>query len=135
MRTIPEPQRQEIEQYISQDLDTLYSVLDLIRSSQEPVSYLPGNEIVRGIAKFDEFVPLLRQKVCEEWDFCTKRNDPELSDTINLAAEIADIIATSIIGFPPTLISTILVKKGLTAFCMCRENQKKQEKESHNSRK
>ena len=123
MKAIPESKRQEIQRYLSHDLDTLYSTLDLIRSAKESMLYLPGNEVSRGIAKFKELVPLLRRKVCKEWDYCAKRHDPELQDTVSLVAVIADVIAALSLGFPPVLIATILLKKGLTSFCGCRRTE------------
>jgi len=124
MKQISESQRLEIQQYLSQDIDILYSTLDLISSAEKSGLYhMPGNEKLRGIAKFKELVPLLRQKVCVEWNYCAKRNDPELQDTVNLVAAIADIVATLSIGFPPTLIAAILLKKGLTSFCGCRKSE------------
>jgi len=120
MKQISESQRLEIQQYLSQDIDILYSTLDLISSAETLGRYhMPGNENLRGIAKFKELVPILRQKVCIEWNYCAKKNDPELQETVYLVAAIADAIATSTIGFPPTLIAAILLKKGLTSFCGC----------------
>lgn len=119
--TIQESTKKEIEQYWAQDLETLYSIIDLISSSEKTVQYLPGNEIVRGIAKFKELTPILKKKVCVEWDFCGKKDNSGIQDTITLIAEIADIIAAPSLGFPPTLIATILAKKGLSAFCHCEE--------------
>ena len=124
MKKISESQRLEIQQYLSQDIDILYSTLDLISSAEQKGRYhMPGDEKLRGIAIFKELVPLLRQKVCVEWNYCAKRNDPDLQDTVNLVAAIADVVATFCIGFPPTLIATILIKKGLTSFCGCKRTE------------
>jgi hypothetical protein len=125
MTDIPKATREEIAKYKDQDLDTLFSIVDLIRSSKESVLYLPGNEVERGQAHFDMWVPLLRHRICKDWNYCAKRNDPDLQDDVTLIAGVADAIASVVIGFPPVLISTILVKKGLTAFCGCRESEMK----------
>lgn len=120
MKDIPEETRSEINKYLAQDFETLYSTLDLIRSSKEGVHYLPGKEIERGSAIFQRLEPLLRKKVCQEWNYCAKRHDSELQETVTLVAAIADVISVLTIGFPPFLISSILVKKGLAKFCECK---------------
>lgn len=111
--------RKEIERYLDQDEDTLYSILDLVRSSETSMAYMPGNEVDRGKALFSDLEPRLRQAICDDWNFCAKRHDPELQDTLTLITGISDIIAGLTIGFPPVLITVIMVKKGLTSFCNC----------------
>lgn len=125
MSNISESRRKEIERYIVHDLDVLYATIDLISSSKEPVLYCPGNEITRGLAKFNELAPILRGKICKEWDYCGKRHDLDLNERVDLVAMVADVIAGLTIGFPPVLISVILVKIGLTTFCQCQEIEKK----------
>ena len=130
MNPIPESQQQEIQLYLSQDLDTLYSTLDLICSAEKTSLYRPGDEVSRGIAIFNKLTAFLRQKVCVEWNYCAKRNNPEIQDNVTLVAAIMDIISSKIIGFPPVLIATILIKIGLTYFCGCTSAEITNEKQS-----
>jgi hypothetical protein len=118
---VPERTREEIISYLGHDLDTLYALLDLARSSEEAVLYAPGLEVERGKRQLLELVPTLRRSICQDWGYCSKRNEPDLQDNITVIAAVSDVIATAVIGFPPVLIATILVKKGLTAFCRCED--------------
>jgi len=63
----------------------------------------------------------LYQKVCVEWDYCTKRNDPELADNLTLVAWLIDLITTILLRSPLVVatVAVILVKKGLATFCGC----------------
>jgi hypothetical protein len=112
-------QRQDIETFLALDLEGLFAILDLVRSSSEHVLYAPGPEAKRGEATFNALRNQLHRRICVEWKFCEKRHDPSLADTVNLVAGIADVIASVTIGFPPVLIATILTKKGLSSFCDC----------------
>ena len=117
---ISKEKRDEIEKYLSKDLETLLSSL----ASPELVEtigfrYIPGKELEQGIKIFKSLKKKLYQQVCVEWEYCKKRNDSEYNDTVNLVAALIDIIASLTIGIPPALIATILVKKGLSEFCSC----------------
>jgi hypothetical protein len=117
---LTEEQRSDIDRFLSQDIDTLLSTLSLLESSKtEGLKYLPGQELEQGKKIFDSLSTQLYQKICVDWEFCKKRNDPDLSDTVNLVATIMDILSSMTLGFPPVLIATILTKKGLTKFCGC----------------
>ena len=59
----------------------------------------------------------LRKSVCEDFDWPSKRDNPEFDDTINLIATIADAIAVHITSVPPILISVLLFKRGLDSLC------------------
>ena len=125
-KNIPKNIKAEIDKYINEDIDTLYSIVDLIRSSKEPgLMYLPGNEVSRAKAYLEKFKNKLKIKICEEWLYCKKRNDPELQDSVNLVAGVADIISSISFGVPPVLVSTILVKKGLNKLCNCDSEENK----------
>ncbi len=123
MKSIESKTRAEIEKYLSHDMASLLCTLSLIESSKkEGLKYLPGQELEQGRRIFRALEKRLFQKVCKEWQFCLRRHDPEIADTVNLVAAIMDVVVTLHLGFPAVLISTILVKKGLTAFCGCDEN-------------
>jgi hypothetical protein len=83
---------------------------------------MPDQELEHGRTIFNNLRDDLYGKVCVDWEFCKRRHDPDLSDTVNLGAALIDVIAALSIGFPPALISTILIKKGLTKFCDCKND-------------
>lgn len=120
MKRIDPRTRTSIEKHLAQDIDSLLCTLSLIESSkQEGMKYLPGQELEQGRSILANLKNDLYRKICVEWRFCQRRHDPELADTVNLVAALMDVVVTMGIGFPPVLISTILVKKGLTEFCGC----------------
>lgn len=61
----------------------------------------------------------IRERICVEWDFCTRRNDGKLTDYVDLITGVADAIASICIGVPPFLLSTILIRLGLAQYCDC----------------
>ena len=123
---IPPERRIEITKFAAEELDTLYQLVDLYRSADTSVGHMPGHEISRTEAFLREIDGRLKAKICDEWEYCKKRNDPDLQDNVSLIACVADLIATFTIGIPPTLIATILVKKGLTQYCRCSEESHKE---------
>lgn len=67
----------------------------------------------------------IKQRICVEWDYCGKRNDPELTQTANLVAAIADALLAFLVRSPIVVatIATILVRKGLNAYCNCAQTE------------
>lgn len=82
------------------------SILSLIERGQQ---YVASNR------------EILRQKICIEWDYCSKRDNAELSDNVTLIAWLADALTTVLLHSPLVVatVAVILVKKGLTSFCEC----------------
>jgi hypothetical protein len=113
----------EIERYNALDLEVLYSLLDFLDSSRETIAHAPGGEAERGRNFFESLLPQLRTNVCVRWRFCERQHDPHMMDTVNLVAAVADVVSSLTLGFPPILIATILVKKGLAGFCKCAERR------------
>ena len=133
MHEISENKKKVVSDYFAKNLNSLYSELGKYESSMLfagplgfilllsriiPFRMFRGRYIIRAIRRF------LKRKICEEWDQCSKRNDPNLQDTVNLIATIADVICNITFGFPPILIATIIVKKGINSFCGCKKGYK-----------
>ena len=113
---LTEPERQEIEEYLSLDEDLLYSLIPPFVSTD---AYSPVGQVEDGKREFERIKPSLYEAVCVNWNCCSKIDDPALQDNINLVVALADTIASPTIGIPPFIIATILVKIGLRRFCKC----------------
>lgn len=68
---------------------------------------------------FAEQCDHLYSLICEQWDYCKRRNDGHLQDKVQLCAAVADVIASGTIGIPPFSIAVLLVRLGLASFCGC----------------
>jgi len=113
--------RQEIVEYNSMDLDSLFSLLGETEYAAT-YKFAPGKKsIEKGIEIFDSIKEKLYRKICIEWKYCEKRRNPKFSDTIEIITALIDVIAEILIHIPPALVATILVKKGLDKFCRCSE--------------
>lgn len=91
----------------------------------DEVFNLQPDSILRLIERGQQFITenqeSLYQKICIEWNYCHKRNDPDFSDNVALATWIADLITSLLLHSPivVTTVAVILVKKGLSNFCDC----------------
>lgn len=109
-----------IEHYYSEDLETLYRIVGEIDSRVSEGERRVFKDIaINGKNYLKSIEGQLYNKVCIEWNCCERLSNTDYSDDIELIAAIADAIASVTIGFPPALIATILVKKGLRQFCRC----------------
>jgi hypothetical protein len=55
--------------------------------------------------------------ICLEWRYYEKHFDSNLQDTVQLAATVADVLGTLQLGIPPTVISVLIVRRGLAGIC------------------
>jgi hypothetical protein len=111
---MPEPSP-ELGRYLSQPLDELLEELSLYREQAT-------GGAVRGPSEaWEKLVPRLRQRVCDEWNWCQRRQDARFEEPFTLAALVSQIIVpeAQLWQVPAALIAVILVKKGLDAFCHC----------------
>jgi hypothetical protein len=84
-------------------------------------------ESVGGYAKgapediWRRYVPRLRQRICQEWNWCERRQDARFDEPMTLAALVAEVILPDAVGWsiPAALVAVILVKQGLDALCEC----------------
>lgn len=61
----------------------------------------------------------IRRVVCEEWGWCSRRDDGALNEPVNLVIALADsfVVYGAQIPFPPTLLAVSIVKIGLDRLC------------------
>lgn len=106
------PDQHKLQQYLNQPLTDLEEELTL---------YAPAE---RGPAEiWARIAAPLRQRICQEWDWCTRRQDARFENDVDLATAVLAILTTRVLILPiPVdlyLISAILVKRGLDQFCSC----------------
>ena len=61
----------------------------------------------------------IKEEICVNWGFCEKMKSDRFKDNVTLIASIGDIIAGIYIGVPPFIVSTQLLKSGLSKLCSC----------------
>jgi hypothetical protein len=113
MSTNP-PTRDEVARYLARDQDDLLDELSV---------YAEASGVARGPADaWKQLVPRLRQAVCQDWNWCRRRQDNRFDDKITLAFAIAEVLTATTLpwGVPVALVTVILVKFGLDKFCECR---------------
>ncbi len=105
----------DVQHYLNQSLDDLLGELALYREQ------VIGGPLRRPSDAWDKLAPPLRQRVCDEWNWCERRQDARLEEHIALATLVSQIVAREAQAWqvPAALIGVILVKKGLDAFCRC----------------
>src|SRR5215469_9458556 len=109
MNELQTTQRNAIQRYLALDMEDLYSIIPAYLPEYEGARFSPEGQIYAGRRYIEDLMTKLRKSVCEEFDWPSKRDNPEFDDTVNLVAAIADAIATLKIGVPPTIISVLLV--------------------------
>lgn len=117
---IDETLREEIEQYLFLDEDDLYSLIPAYCEKYKGTAFSPCGQEEAGKKEFQALIKPLYNQVCQQWGLCQKIDEPVFADNVNLVVAIADFIAPIVIGFPPFVIASILVKMGLRKFCDCR---------------
>ncbi|MEX0811668.1 MAG: hypothetical protein WD048_05580 [Chitinophagales bacterium] len=124
MNRVKDIPKESIKLYVNHDIELLYSILSFSVAHDEDTLYSPKDDVNRALQLLQGIEDKLKSKICKEWKYCIKRHDPDLQDTITLIGTLSDVIATTVIGLPPTLISIILFKKGLNTFCKCDPHKK-----------
>lgn len=119
IKEIDETLREEIEQYLMLDEELLYSLIPPYIPSYQNTLFAPSGQTEAGIREFQKLLPPISLKICQEWELCQKIDEPVFADNVNLVMAVADVISPLVIGFPPFLIASLLVKIGLMAFCKC----------------
>lgn len=120
--TLSESERAQIEHLLTEELDTLYIRLAQSAPEYADILFAPDEAKRAGEHLIDRFTPQLRQRLCVEWDYCARRHDPDLADTVALVAAVADLLVTLAHGLPVTTVAVILVKKGLNLLCACADD-------------
>jgi hypothetical protein len=65
----------------------------------------------------------VRQRLCMEWNYCEVRQDARWADDLDLALVVLGVLAERTLNLPfavdLTLVTAIVVRRGLDAFCGC----------------
>jgi hypothetical protein len=109
----------ELSELLELDEDQLYAELARSDPANVDVMFSPAEARDTGRRTFERLREPLRQRVCVEWDYCTKKKSSDFSDTLTLTAAVADIIVTVLGGIPAGTVAVLLVKKGLFRLCAC----------------
>jgi hypothetical protein len=112
----------ELSELLLLDEDQLYIALARSDPANADVMFSPVEARETGRRTFDRLQEPLRQRICDEWNYCAKRKSSDFGDTLTLAAAVADVIVTVLGGIPAGTVATLLVKKGLSSLCGCRSN-------------
>ncbi|MEM8610647.1 MAG: hypothetical protein AAGF93_01420 [Cyanobacteria bacterium P01_H01_bin.105] len=128
-KAITQSELDEIEQFLTLDEEDLYGLIPvylrdytLERAFHSP-SLDDSSETEKGKKIFQSVRDPIHEKLCQDWNLCEKIDDPNLGDQMNLVVTLADIISPMVIGLPPFLISSILIKMGLRKFCNCSQRK------------
>ena len=103
----------DIQSYMNCSLDELMQRLAVYREAA-----------TGGVERGDIWRTLeaaLRQRICDEWNWCERRQDARFDDPVNVALALVSLVAPDATRWhvPAALIAAILVKRGLDAFCQC----------------
>jgi hypothetical protein len=110
------------EQLLSKSLEDLYE--ELGRSLIAPefpktATVTRQNAVQRGKSFVSGSLEKLREKICVDWRYCSKRG--EYGDFQSLAYAVAPLVS-SVVGVPATtamIVAIILIKSGLEKLCNC----------------
>ena len=113
------PDRAELEKLLDKDVDELLVLL--AQSDPENAETMFSSDEARdaGRHRFDRLSAPLRRRICDEWHYCEKKAQGNLSDNVDLAVAVADVITTVVGGLPVSLITALVIKRGLNQLCGC----------------
>jgi len=101
-----------LQAYLDRPLDDLMAELELY----DPTSRGPADV-------WNKMAGPLCQRLCEEWDYCRVRQDARWENDLDLAVAVLGVLSSRVLHLPIpadlALITTIVVKRGLDAFCAC----------------
>jgi hypothetical protein len=107
-----EPNSITLQAYLDRPLDDLMAELELY----DPASKGPADV-------WNKIAGPLRQRLCVEWGYCTVRQDARWEDDLTLALAVVAALSEPVLRLPIEanllLITAIVVKRGLDAFCGC----------------
>jgi hypothetical protein len=111
--------RSELAGLLRQDVDELNALL--AQSDPDADDALHSFESARqwGENVMQRLSASLSTCICDEWNYCKRRKTQKFGDDVSLAVEIANLIFKIVGAYPVAVIASILVKKGLDAFCGC----------------
>lgn len=121
---IDKQKKEEIKNYLSKNIEDLYyeigeAVYSPPTTTEGVLAFITQPDFIKiGKETFKEIKKSLYKTVCDEWNYCEKKD--LYQDEVTLVSIIADVISTSISGVPVVTIATLLVKVRLNNFCGCR---------------
>ena len=102
----------QLQTYLERPLPDLMAELSLY----DDTSRGPGDT-------WQKIAAPLRQRICNEWNWCDVRQDARFENDYDLAIVIFTVLSSRVLNLPLdvdlVLISAILVKRGLDTFCGC----------------
>jgi hypothetical protein len=111
--------RERIARYLELEEENLYSVLAAYAEELRGTMFDPAGQRKAGREIFEKLEAGLRTRLCDEWGLCAKVEDASVKDATSLVVVVGDVISAGVIGFPPFLVASLLVKIGLRKFCKC----------------
>jgi len=126
MVEISDFEREEIRRYVKWDGKRLFRELDRYYGASSP-----GGERAtyrfrgKGRVWFNELLPRLREVICDEWDYRSKKEEPELQESEGLIVALGEAIGSLLQRNPfPTgaqvpnyLVAAILIHSDLDQLC------------------
>lgn len=113
--------RELIIRYMALDVDLLYGLIPIELEEYTDTRFSPEGQADAGRRFFVRITRQLQDALCPKW--AEWRVNPEMQDSVNLVAAIADIISSLFVGVPPFVVASIIVKLGLGRFCSNVANQ------------
>lgn len=122
----PEFERTQMERYLSWHEKKLFRELDRYYQASSPGDSRASYRVKgKGRVWFYEVLPKLQEFVCNEWDYPTRKKDPELQDPVALALALAEALPSVLerLPFPtggqasPSLVAAMLVQSDLERLC------------------
>ena len=104
----------EIQRYLDRPLDDLTQEFALYREQ--------ATGTTRGFSDaWEKIVPALKQKICDEGNWCERRQDARFDEPMTVITLVISMIAPAAMQWqvPAALIAVILFKRGIDAFCGC----------------
>jgi hypothetical protein len=119
MNSNEELKKLKLQFYLELEEDSLYIEIGRASHADEGVQFGPETAIREGRRWFELHKAKLRDKICREWDYCSKRKQKRWQDTGALGVAIADLIVAATGGVPPLAVTALLIRIGLDEFCGC----------------
>lgn len=114
--------KKEIESLLGRSENELFILLAQTSPECEDLMFAPAEAEDYGRTSFARLTPRIRQKICFEWEYCSKRHDPNYRDRAVLASGLADVLTGALGGIPVGTVSALLVNMGLENFCGCKDS-------------
>ena len=113
------PDRAELEKLLGKDIDELLVLL--AQSDPEHAETMFSSDEARdaGRRRFEQLSAPLRRRICDEWRYCEKKANGDLTDHVEIAVTVADLITTVVGGLPVALVTALVMKRGLNQLCGC----------------